>query len=137
MGEGSAVPTVLVVDDDEGIRDALKLLLTSEGYSVSLASSGERALELMRRCIGTGVVLFDYLMPEGSGLDLLRGVAEDEALRRRFTYVCMAARDRSRLPTEFNELLDEMQIAFVAKPFDLDDLLRAVNDARAQLPVGD
>ena len=38
---------ILVVDDNADIRDLLEILLTSEGYAVTLASSGEQALQLL------------------------------------------------------------------------------------------
>lgn len=40
---------ILVVDDNADIRELLEILLTSEGYAVTLASSGEQALQLLSR----------------------------------------------------------------------------------------
>jgi two-component system, OmpR family, response regulator len=124
---------VIVVDDDDDTRGALEMLFTDEGYSVVTVHSGARALETLRHGQCPAVVLFDYLMPEGDGLDLLTAVAADEALQRRYTYVCMTARDRSRMPPDFTALIDRLAVPFVAKPFDVDTLLATIEDAHQRL----
>jgi len=137
------MPTVVVVEDDEETRNVLHLLFTDDGYSVATAHGGLRALELLRHSpshpghLGHAIVLFDYRMPEGDGLSLLKGVAQNEALQRRFTGICMAARERSRMPAEFTALLDRLAVPFVAKPFDVDTdvdtLLARVEAAQRRL----
>jgi CheY-like chemotaxis protein len=77
----------VVVDDDEGIRKSLDLLLTSEGCTVALAESSRRALQLLRQWPVPAFVLFDFVLPEGDGLDLLRGIAADASLQRLYTYI--------------------------------------------------
>ena len=44
---------VLVVDDEEGVRNSLRSILKDEDYSVDLAESGERCLDMVRRRPGT------------------------------------------------------------------------------------
>lgn len=127
------MPTVLIVDDDEGIRESLDLLLTSEGYSVLIADGGFCALEVLRESAGPAIVLFDFLMSKGDGLDLLRGVSDDETLMRQNAYICMAARRRSVLPEELQILMDQLDVPFVTKPFDVDDLLATVAEAQSDL----
>jgi two-component system, OmpR family, response regulator MtrA len=69
---------ILIVEDDDGIRTALRLALEDEGYRVSEAESGERALEQ----IATGpadLILVDLMLPGMSGFELvhaLRRVSE-------------------------------------------------------------
>jgi CheY-like chemotaxis protein len=128
-------PTVLVVDDNDDIREALQLLFTDEGISVVSATSGERALELLHALRGPVVVLFDFLMPEGDGLDLLRAVAADASLQRCYAYVCVTAVDRSRLPADFTTLLEDLRVPLITKPFDLDGLLQTINAAHHRLMV--
>jgi two-component system, response regulator YesN len=60
---------VLLVDDDDVLRGELKDYL--EGYDVIEASSGEGALNLLRRVNDVGVVLLDIMMPGINGLDVL------------------------------------------------------------------
>jgi CheY-like chemotaxis protein len=52
-------------------------MLTDEVYTVLTADGGMRALEIMRQWPGHAVVMLDYLMPQGDGLDILRAVADD------------------------------------------------------------
>ena len=65
-------PRVLVVDDEQGLRDMLSILLRREGYDVSLASSFTTGVEA---ALGAptpfDLVLTDLMMPDGSGLDVL------------------------------------------------------------------
>ncbi len=65
--------TVLVVDDERGIRELLCLLLDAEGHRTFGASSGEEALEIVGREKGTiDVVIQDLKMPGMGGIRLLR-----------------------------------------------------------------
>ena len=61
---------VMVVDDEEGIRFALKSFLDAMGYAVSLAENCEEA-ERVFRTTPVDLVLLDYSLPDGNGVDLL------------------------------------------------------------------
>ena len=67
--------TVLVIDDEEGIRNLLDTLLSRKGYEVVLASNGQRGLELFRRK-RPDVIVLDLKMPEMNGLEVLRQVRQ-------------------------------------------------------------
>jgi DNA-binding NtrC family response regulator len=74
--------TILVVDDEEIMREILETLLTREGYEVKLASSGEEGLELAR-ALPFDAALVDIMMPGLNGietLDELRRIDEDLAV---------------------------------------------------------
>ena len=64
---------VLVVDDEEGVRSSLRNILRDEGYSVDLAESGERCLEMVRRS-PYHAVLLDVWLPGRDGLSILEEV---------------------------------------------------------------
>jgi len=66
-----ATRTILVVDDDEDARAYLAMLLSSMGYEVQTAESGEQALSHLAVPDAPAVVLLDLLMPGMSGLDVL------------------------------------------------------------------
>ena len=68
-------PSVLVVDDDAGIRETMLDILTLEGYMVEVASEGAEALELYGQH-GYDVVLLDIRMPEMDGVQVLRALKE-------------------------------------------------------------
>ena len=65
--------TMLVIDDERGVRDLLDTLLRRKGYDVVLAESGRKGLELFRR-ERPDVVVLDLKMPEMDGLAVLHQV---------------------------------------------------------------
>lgn len=73
--------TLLVVDDEYGIVEVLRLLLADEGYRVLTASDGEQALELMREKAPDAVIT-DQMMPLMSGAELFRAMRKAPALRK-------------------------------------------------------
>src|SRR5262249_26962081 len=74
--------TILVVDDEEIMREILETLLRREGYDVRLASSGEEGLE-MAKASPFDAAIVDIMMPGLDGiatLDELKRVDEDLAV---------------------------------------------------------
>ncbi|RUA12350.1 MAG: sigma-54-dependent Fis family transcriptional regulator, partial [Flavobacteriia bacterium] len=67
---------ILVVDDEEGIRDTVKEILEDEGYEVTLAENGDAARKArqMRRA---DLILLDIWMPDIDGITLLKEWSED------------------------------------------------------------
>ena len=61
---------ILIVDDDEALRESLELILSAEGYSVLRADRGETALEVIEHS-SVDAVLCDLRMPGIDGFDLL------------------------------------------------------------------
>ncbi|HXM36529.1 MAG TPA: PAS domain S-box protein, partial [Pyrinomonadaceae bacterium] len=68
---------VLIVDDDQKVRDLLVELLRQEGYEVVAASEGRSALEAMRS-FAPDVVISDVVMPIMDGIELCRWLKQDE-----------------------------------------------------------
>jgi len=68
--------TVLLVDDEEGIRNVLSISLADAGYEVHTAESGVKALEIFRE-LSPAIVLADIKMPGVDGMELLRKVKEE------------------------------------------------------------
>jgi len=67
--------SVLFVDDDEALLQAMTRLLRPDGIRVLTASSGERALDVLEReGADVGAVISDYMMPGMNGADVLRAV---------------------------------------------------------------
>ncbi len=62
---------ILIVEDDQFLRDFYQELLTSEGYAVDVAADGEVALTKMRQG-GWNLVLLDIMLPKKDGLNILR-----------------------------------------------------------------
>jgi CheY-like chemotaxis protein len=112
------VKTLLVVDDEVGISEALNDLLSEEGFHVLVAANGREALERMagKR---PDLILLDYMMPVMDGRELLLAVQGDAASRD-IPVLMMSAVPRSSLPPDCNPL------AFLRKPFTIDRLLAEV-----------
>ena len=63
---------ILVVDDDEAIREALGDLLADKGYDVSLAANGKQALEICQSRPAPDLIFLDLMMPVMDGADFIR-----------------------------------------------------------------
>ena len=77
-GPGGAVqqgPVVLIVDDDERVREYVRVNLEMEGYTVREAGSADQGLEVLEE-VSPDLVLLDVMMPEVDGWEMLRRVRE-------------------------------------------------------------
>jgi DNA-binding NtrC family response regulator len=75
----SQKPSLLVVDDESGILDTLRILLRNEGFEVTTAQGGRAGLEQIRS--GThDIILSDVRMPQVSGLDILTAAREQDPM---------------------------------------------------------
>ena len=73
---GASIPaSILVIDDEAGIRESLEVLLTLEGYSVRMANDGEQGLRILE-LENFDLVLLDLALPGQSGLELLPQIKE-------------------------------------------------------------
>src|SRR6201999_2400417 len=67
---GNTTASILIIDDEAGIRDSLETLLTLEGFSVELATEGRSGLDMLARR-AYDLLLLDLALPGESGIDLL------------------------------------------------------------------
>ena len=70
-------PAILVIDDEQGILETLRILLKNDGYDVETVQGGKAGLEALKRG-RPDVVLADIRMPQVSGLDVLAAVKEQD-----------------------------------------------------------
>src|SRR5690349_21057236 len=87
--------SVLIVDDEEPIRDAICLLLEDEGFVCLQAADGAEALRVLRASADRVIVLLDLMMPRMSGKDVLNTIAADPSLAGRHGVVMMTAADKT------------------------------------------
>lgn len=106
---------ILLVEDNEDIREGLTDLLESEGYSVSGTGSAEEGLALLR-AQSFHLVITDYMLPGETGRWLLEQ-AEREHRLRGMGAMMITAHPRVKPP---------VGVRLMQKPLDLDDFLRAV-----------
>jgi excisionase family DNA binding protein len=74
-GGGQGGPLVLIVDDDERVREYVRVNLEMEGYSVREAGNAEEGLRVLDE-VSPDLVLLDVMMPEVDGWEMLRRVQE-------------------------------------------------------------
>jgi CheY-like chemotaxis protein len=110
--------TVLVVDDDDCLRDTICELLSDEGFGAVGAANGIRALEYLRSSPPPCVILLDLNMPEMSGWDFRRAQKSDPALACICTAVMTAGQTLRRWPVDADHVLE--------KPMQLQKLLALV-----------
>ncbi|MDQ3699928.1 MAG: response regulator [Chloroflexota bacterium] len=128
--------SVLVVEDDDTIRDLVTQVLTEEGYEVLGAPDGCTALDLATRtCSGVGTVLLDLSLPDMDGRDFVARYTQLPGPPAPLVVFTAAH------PTDAATAADQIGAAgFVTKPFDLDTLLEVVSRCHsisvAPLPHG-
>jgi DNA-binding response OmpR family regulator len=113
---------VLVVDDQDDIREMARLVLTGAGYEVVTASSGREALRLARAA-AFDLVLLDINMPEMDGWATLRLLKADEALDA--LPVAMFS-VKSEVRDKVSGLKDGA-VDYITKPFSVDELTSRVS----------
>jgi CheY-like chemotaxis protein len=123
---------VLVVDDDEDIRETMRALLEDAGYDVLEAADGKSALNALRKDSEGMIVLLDLQMPRVSGIEVIQQVAGQKRLASRHAFIVVTANTQT-LPLAFVQLLTQLQVPLIVKPFDIDPLLDAVATAEERL----
>jgi DNA-binding NtrC family response regulator len=113
---------VLIVDDEEGIRDILSRLVAKEGYQPVLAEDGEQALELVRRD-APDALLVDIKMPGVDGMEVLRQAKQFD---RDLPVVVITSCD---LVKDAVAALHAGAHDYIVKPFDHADVVRSVHSA--------
>lgn len=124
--------SVLIVEDDADIRALLGAFLQDENYSVFVAPDGQPALERMRKHSEGLVVLLDLMMPGMDGYAVLQVLAADSPLATKHSYILMTA-SGELLPENVRQLLKHLHVPLLPKPFELDDLLAAIQQAAKRL----
>ena len=109
---------ILVVDDDEGIREFVSLVLADEGYEVVTAPHGAAALEFVARRV-PAVILLDMRMPVMDGWQFAQAYRQRPGPHAPIIVVT-AARDAGERAAEIGAE------GVLAKPFRLADLLAVV-----------
>lgn len=114
---------VLVVDDEEDVRNLGKVILEAEGYHVDVASGGEEAEKLVREK-RFDLLLLDVVMPHGDGLELFRKIRRDGRLRgiRVIMFSALGKGIQSMLTGE------DQPDDYLEKPFDTKALVQKVNN---------
>lgn len=111
--------SILVVEDDNDIRNSLIEVLELEGYHTEAASNGQEALDLLKTTQKPCLVLLDMMMPIMNGREFLDRVMEDSYLAPMPVLVVSAIADKS----DTHGAID-----FVKKPVDIEVILKYVEE---------
>jgi cyclic di-GMP phosphodiesterase len=114
--------TLLVVDDEEPIRNALRKFLVQQGYEVATAAGGEEALAILHRQRVTGMLL-DVNMPGISGVELVPQIME---LEPTIALLMLTAVNDA---TSAALCMQRGALDYLIKPIDLGHLSRAIHHA--------
>lgn len=123
---------VLIVEDDDSIREVLTELLEDVGYVVFIAHNGRVALERLRSHPEGLVVLLDLIMPDMDGYSLLQVIADESSLATKHACILMSA-TATMLPARVALLAKELKVTVLSKPFNLDEVLQEVEKAANRL----
>jgi DNA-binding NtrC family response regulator len=118
----SQKPSVLVVDDESGILDTLRILLRNEGFEVTTAQGGKAGLEQIRSGVHD-LILSDVRMPQVSGLDILNAAREQDPMT---PVILMTA--QASLQSAISAV-NSGAFYYIQKPFSNDELVAILRRA--------
>ncbi len=114
--------SVLIIDDEQEVRESLEQLLTLEGYKAESASSAEEGLKEIEQKV-FDLVMLDISLPDRSGLEVLKAIKRDNP---DLGVVMITAYDSSQAAFQASK---EGAESYVTKPWDNDKLLLEVRNA--------
>ena len=120
---GTSRPTVLVVDDQVDLRDAIAVLLESEGYAVVDAANGREALKYLQNGTNVTAIVLDLMMPVMDGWQFLAEQRRNAEWSRIPTIVVTGVAEPKRRSEELGDL------AVFVKPFHFDELMAELRRA--------
>jgi two-component system response regulator PilR (NtrC family) len=117
---------ILIVDDEEVLRDVLDAVLRREGFDVVLASSGEEALSVLDTDDAIDLVLLDIMLPGISGIDTLRSIRMTNPLLPVIVITAFSSIDGAI------EAMKHGAYHYIPKPFKNEEVVFTVNKALEQ-----
>jgi two-component system response regulator (stage 0 sporulation protein F) len=117
-------PTVLIVDDEPGIRKMLVEVLQLEGYPTETAINGREAMDILARS-GPRIVLLDLSMPVLDGWGVMRELEQNPAERTKHKVILVSA-------VQYLEQARDLVVdGRLQKPFTVPQLLNAIANVAA------
>ena len=108
---------VLIVEDDDSIRELYSELLEAEGYEALTSKNGREALALLKNATHLpALIVTDYLMPQMNGLELIEAIQSDERLHP--TPIVLISAMNPSCPKG---------VEFIKKPLEIETMLKKVN----------
>jgi CheY-like chemotaxis protein len=113
----------MVVDDDEDIRELLKVFLEAEGYGVTLAADGLEALQQIQTQKPPGLILLDLMMPQMDGEKFLKALGATPFAE--IPVIILSGH------TSAQDAASKLSATCLMKPVELNDLLSMVRTVMA------
>jgi CheY-like chemotaxis protein len=109
---------ILIVDDDEGIQDILRLALQMHDYPVAVASNGKEALALLENMPAPCLIVTDLMMPTMNGREFIDELDRHPEWSQIPVAIVSAFADQARLV--------ERPVSVIEKPIELTKLMNLV-----------
>jgi two-component system alkaline phosphatase synthesis response regulator PhoP len=124
---------ILAIDDEETCLEIINFSLTSRGYQVFNAPSGEAAIEFLLAGVNKiDLILLDMMMPQMNGLATLEKILQIESAK----YIPVIFQTGTSDYAPINKTQEQGNIDYVIrKPYKRDDLIKVVNMALAEKKV--
>jgi len=122
---------VVLVEDEPNIIEAIRFLLTREGWTVEAHSDGSDAVEVIKAA-NPDLVILDLMLPGKSGMEIIKDLRDEETLRN-LPVLMLTARGQAR----DRDMAEKAGVSrFMTKPFSNTEVLAAVRDLHAQANQG-
>lgn len=109
---------ILIVDDEEGIREVLQMSLEVEGYSVTTAANGKEAMDILAKSPHQGLILLDLMMPVMNGWEFVEAIQKSK-----YSNIPIV------LMTAYVDRVNDINVKdVIPKPMEFNALLKVVND---------
>jgi len=115
---------VLIIDDDVELTKAVVSSVSSFGHDVKFTNDPKDGLKLIREQ-NHDVVFLDLSMPEFSGIDIIKNLAEDDTIKRKKIVVLTASAVKEE---ELKNLVDLGVHSILRKPVEIDALLDKIEE---------
>ncbi len=115
----AASKKILMVEDEEGVRESLKLIL-NDHYNLIVAHDGEQCMEILKYAKDVGLVLMDIKMPKMNGLELLKEV------KSQYPHLKVIMITGYKSAETANEAIRLGAVGYIVKPFKAEEILKAV-----------
>jgi len=119
---------IAIVDDDRALLESLSVILAQEGHQVKVFNNSRNTLAYFEPAPELDVLILDYLLPDGTGFELLARLRDKLSAGCR---VIMASGHTDRL--DFAELKRLGVEAFLPKPVDLERLFALLDDQAVRI----
>ncbi len=122
---------ILIVEDEESIREMLRLSLERESYQVLDCETAEEAIDLLGK-VNVHLILLDWMLPKMSGIDFINYLRKDNKLSRLPVIMLTAKAEEDDKLDGFAAGVDD----YISKPFSLKEMLARVQSVLRRSQAG-